>query len=188
MNRNTKILLGVLGLGALAYFIFKPKSTLAQKTKPSTPPFTPPFTPPILPSKYPSGYKEGDYVKASRNGIIFLLKDGKAYPIQNFNPTIHGQSKDIPYELIYSLPIGEMIAYDNYGKIITTYPDGYKDGDYVLFKLKIANSEVPFIYLLKGGKAYQFKNIKDFDEKKYGLPKPISMADISKIPKADTYA
>jgi len=118
MNRNTKILLGVLGLGALAYFIFKPKVTLPQKTKPSTPPFTPPFTPPILPLKYPSGHKEGDFVKVARNGIVFLLKDGKAYPIQGFNPAIQGQPKDIGYSEVYSLPIGEMISYDAYGKII----------------------------------------------------------------------
>jgi hypothetical protein len=118
MNRNTKILLGVLGLGALAYFIFKPKAKLSKNTPPNTPKNTPPNT--------------------------------------------------------YNLPI--------------TYPDGYKEGDYVLFKLKIGKGEIPFIYLLKGGKAYQFKNIKDFDEKKYGSAKPILMVDISKIPKADTYA
>jgi hypothetical protein len=97
MENNTKILLGVLGLGALAYFIFKPKAPKSSFS-------------------YPKGYKEGDYVKAV--GIIFLLKDGKAYPIQGFNPAIQGQAKDISRDEVYSLPIGEMISYDAYGKII----------------------------------------------------------------------
>lgn len=79
MEKQTKLILAALGLGALAYWYYNKKKT----TTPATATTTPETSVPVVdkPAGYPAGVKEGDYIRLGSDATIYLLKGGKKLPI-----------------------------------------------------------------------------------------------------------
>jgi hypothetical protein len=80
MEKNTKLIIGVVGLGGLGYYLYK-KGFFGKKqaTMPNAA-ITPTKT--TLAPTYPSGFSENDYVKnPSGDGTVFMLKRGQKLPI-----------------------------------------------------------------------------------------------------------
>ena len=132
MNKNIKILLGVLGLGALAYFIYKKqaKSTKGDNQNAPTPqttsgtqnttPQVGESTPKITIPRYPSGVKEGDIIATGFGGFrIFQLKDGKKNSIIGYNKEIQGKPNYVNNNLLNEVPFGDIITYDGKGNLVS---------------------------------------------------------------------
>jgi hypothetical protein len=124
----------VLGLGALAYFIFKPKATQGGNQNAPTPedrnqttsdtqsknPQIGGSTPKTTIPKYPSGVKEGDIISTGFAGSrIFLLKDGKKNTILGYNKEIQGKPNYVAYNLLNEVPFGDVITYDGKGNLVS---------------------------------------------------------------------
>jgi hypothetical protein len=136
MNKNIKILLGVLGLGDLAYFIYKKQAKPTQgdnqnaptpentnQTTSNTQNTTPQIsgsTPKITIPRYPSGVKEGDIISTGFAGSrIFLLKDGKKNSVIGYNKEIQGKPNYVAYNLLNEVPFGDVITYDGKGNLVS---------------------------------------------------------------------
>jgi hypothetical protein len=80
MEQNTKLIIGVVGLGGLGYYLYK-KGFFGKKqaTMPNSA-IAPTKT--TLAPTYPSGFSENDYVRnPSGDGTVFMLKRGQKLPI-----------------------------------------------------------------------------------------------------------
>lgn len=132
MNKNIKILLGVLGLGGLAYFIYKKqaKPTKGDNQNAPTPqttggtqntiPQVVESTPKITIPRYPSGVKEGDIITTGFPGFrILQLKDGKKNTIIGYNKEIQGKPNYVANNLLNEVPFGDIITYDGKGNLVS---------------------------------------------------------------------
>jgi hypothetical protein len=80
MEKNTKLIIGVVGLGGLGYYLYK-KGFFGKKQA-TMPNSAIDSTKTTLAPTYPSGFSENDYVRnPSGDGTVFMLKRGQKLPI-----------------------------------------------------------------------------------------------------------
>ena len=112
MEKNTKLIIGVLGLSGLGYYLYKKgyfsknSATIADTPVASTKTTTP---------TYPSGYAENDYVRnPSGDGTVYMLKRGQKLPITYAwwmaNEKLNWDSvKEMSAPLLMDIPTGTVL-------------------------------------------------------------------------------